>query len=298
MQEWLSSLSVIIATYERPLELARLLVDLEAQKDTPPFEVLICDDGSHQQTIRRLQSMCRTFGAKLLTQEDRGFRAASARNMGIRKARHEVAVFLDDDVRILPNFLREHSRIHSQQGHQIALIGPRLNVPELLMTVDTIALEPFIEIEKDDREGKYGLSFKDNRLKKARCPWKVLYTCNASVHLSNLRTIGGFDESFVGYGLEDNELGYRLFKSGVDFLLADQIPVFHEKESDTRDAYKRAIKGIPADFTSYVENAKRFVEKHRADPDVRRVFSQILGTIDGYLQSDDSGWIGYQIQIF
>ncbi len=118
MQERLPSLSVIIATYERTQELARVFVDLEAQKGAPSFEVLICYDGSHQQTLRRLESMCRTFGATLLTQEDRGFRAASARNMGIRKARHEIAVFLDDDVRILPNLLREHSKIHRNNHTQ------------------------------------------------------------------------------------------------------------------------------------------------------------------------------------
>lgn len=299
MQVRLPSLSVIMATYERPQHVAQLIVDLKAQKDAPPFEILICDDGSRRETLQVLESTCRTLGAMLLTQENKGFRAASARNMAIRKAQYEIAMFLDDDLRVLPNFLKEHSKVHSQESRSIALIGPRLNVPKRFMMADTVALEPLIKILKDDREKKYGVLFKGNRLRKARCPWKVFYTCNASVHLTDLRAIGGFDESFIGYGLEDNELAYRLFKLGIKFVSSNQIPVFHEEERNLRNPYKKAMFGMSTDFSSYMENVKRFVEKHGDDPDVQRVFSQVLDGIDEYLRrNDDSGWLGYQIQIF
>ena len=298
MKVRLPSVSVIVATYERAQHVARLISDLKAQKDAPPFEIFICDDGSCNETLQSLESTCRTLGATLLTQEKRGFRAASARNMGIRKARHEIAAFLDDDLRVLPNFLREHSKVHSQASGSIALIGPRLNVPKRLMVVETVALEPLIKIIKDDREKKYEFSFKDNRLRNARCPWKVFYTCNSSVCLRDLRAIGGFDESFVGYGLEDNELAYRLFKLGIEFVSSDKIPVFHEKEKNPRDPYKKATLGTFTDFASYVQNAKRFAEKHGDDPDVQRVFSRVLSAIDEYLQHNGHGWLGYQIKIF
>ena len=273
-------------------------MDLKAQKDAPSFEVLICDDGSCEQTLRTLESMCQTFGAMLLTQENRGFRPARARNMGIRKARYEIAMFLDDDIRIPPDFLRKHSEVHLRESRPIALIGPRLKVPKHLMTADTVTLEPFIKILNDDREKKYGVLFKGEQLRRARYPWKVFYTCNASVPLSNLRAVGGFDESFMGYGLEDNELAYRLFKLGIEFLSSDQIQVFHKKEDNPRNPYERAMLGMATDFSSYMENAKRFLAKHKDDPDVQRVFNPILSSIDEYLQHNDGGWVGYQIQIF
>lgn len=299
MRVRLPSLSVIVTTYERPQHVAQLIVDLKAQKDAPPFEILICDDGSRRETLRVLESTCRTFGAMLLHQGNKGFRPASARNMAIHKAQYEIAVFLDDDLRVLPNFLREHGKVHSQESHSIMLIGPRLNVPKRFMMADTVALEPLIKILKDDRENKYGVLFKGNRLRKAKCPWKVFYTCNASVRLTNLRAIGGFDESFVGYGLEDNELAYRLFKLGIKCVSSDQIPVFHEEECNPRNPHKKAMLGMSTDFSSYMENVKKFVEKHGDDPDVQRVFSQVLDAIDEYLRrNDDSGWLGYQIQIF
>lgn len=295
----LASLSVIIATYERAAELARLMSDLRTQQDAPPFEVIICDDGSCDQTLQALQAISRAHGAALLTQEDKGFRPASARNMGIRRAQHEVAVFLDDDVRVLPNFLREHSRMHLQETGPIALIGSRLNIPRCLMMADTVSLLPFTKLPKDDREEKYGVSFRDDLLKKAKCPWKVFYTCNASVRLSRIRAIGGFDESFVGYGLEDNELAYRLFKSGVQLIPSSRIPVFHEKESNPTDPFRRAAKGIPADFTSYVTNAKAFAEKHNDDPDAERVLSQALERIEKYRKREETGpWRVYPIDIW
>ena len=265
------SLSVIIATHERPQKVACLIADLSIQENAPQFEILICDDGSCSETLHFLDFVCRLNGAKLLTQEDRGFRVASARNMGLRNARNEIVVFLDDDIRVLPNFLREHGKIHNQETNHIALIGPRLYVTN------------------------YPLC----HMRKARCPWKVCYTCNLSVQLTDLMAVQGFDESFMGYGLEDNELAYRLFKSGVQFVSSHRIPVFHENEDNPKDPFKRAVKGIPADFTSYIENAKRFMEKHTDDHNVQHVFSHVLKTIETYKQQKGKKrWRGYQINIW
>ncbi|GAG35492.1 unnamed protein product, partial [marine sediment metagenome] len=160
---------------------------------------------------------------------------------------------------------------------------------------DTGALEPLIEVLEDEREKKYGISFSDDRLAKAKCPWKVFYGCNASVRISHLRAVGGFDQSFVGYGLEDNELAYRLFTLGIRFVLSDRIPVFHEKPANPRDPYKSAIQGSPADFTTYVENAKRFIRNHKDDPEVAQVLGQALAAIETYTHENDNGpWLGYR----
>ena len=43
-----------------------------------------------------------------------------------------------------------------------------------------------------------------------RLSWLYFLTGNASVRRADLERVGGFDESFTGYGHEDLELGYRL----------------------------------------------------------------------------------------
>ncbi len=293
----LPTISIIIATHERPHKIVQLMADIGDQKNAPRFEILICDDGSCDESLQLLNSTCREHGATLLTQENRGFRIARARNMGIHKARNEIALFLDDDVRIPKNFLREVAKIHIHEIDPIVAIGPRLYVPKYLMSSEINELTSLTSIIEDDREKKYGLSFKDERLKKARCPWKVCYTCNLSVRLIDLRAIGGFDESFIGYGLEDNELAYRLFKSGLHFVASHKIPVFHENENNPTDPYKRAVNGITIDFTDYIKNAKKFIEKHENDCDVQRVFNNILDAIEDHIK-DEEKFREYQINIW
>ena len=42
-----------------------------------------------------------------------------------------------------------------------------------------------------------------------------MQTCNLSVYKSDFTNIGGFDESYIGWGLEDSDLIVRLINSGV-----------------------------------------------------------------------------------
>ncbi len=41
-------------------------------------------------------------------------------------------------------------------------------------------------------------------------------TCNLSIWLEDFIKAGGFDESFVGWGLEDTEFAVRLISAGVN----------------------------------------------------------------------------------
>ena len=45
--------------------------------------------------------------------------------------------------------------------------------------------------------------------------WKKVQTCNLSLYKSDFIKIGGFDESYMGWGLEDSDLIVRLINSGV-----------------------------------------------------------------------------------
>ena len=45
--------------------------------------------------------------------------------------------------------------------------------------------------------------------------WEKVQTCNLSVYKSDFTNIGGFDENYIGWGLEDSDLIVRLINSGV-----------------------------------------------------------------------------------
>lgn len=61
-------------------------------------------------------------------------------------------------------------------------------------------------------------------------PWMLLVTRCVSIRRSHLTRIGGFNERFVHYGLEDWELGYRLHKLKIPFYcIKDRIIRKHTK---------------------------------------------------------------------
>src|SRR5690348_6115795 len=80
--------SAIVLTYNWPAALARVLASLTAQTRLPD-EVIVADDGSGAETRELIERMERDFPVPLrhVWQEDRGFRAARARNRGIAASR-------------------------------------------------------------------------------------------------------------------------------------------------------------------------------------------------------------------
>jgi len=99
--------------------------------------------------------------------------------------------------------------------------------------------------------------------------WIHFVTRNASVPRALLDRVGHFDESFVGWGYEDTELGYRLSLAGARFINLDAAANYHQY-------HERA--GIP--YGDMRENFRRFVGKH---PTIevalhwRLMFSVLLG---------------------
>ena len=96
--ETLPRVSVIVAHYEQPAELARTLSALSVQ-DYPHelLEIVVADDGSAGDV--RVPD-----GVILVRQDDRGFRLAAARNLGVRASSGDVLCFLDADTAPEPGY--------------------------------------------------------------------------------------------------------------------------------------------------------------------------------------------------
>ena len=67
---------------------------------------------------------------------------------------------------------------------------------------------------------------------------------------STFHRLGGFDETFVGYGAEDTDLGFRIAREGLPLLFAGGAPVFHQHH----DGYDPPLQH----FRALIANAKRF----------------------------------------
>ena len=193
--------SVVIATYNRRHLLTEVLRAL-GQQSIPRscFEVVFVDDGSQDGTAEWLATLTLPFDHRVLRQTNQG--PSAARNAGIRVARGDIVVLLDDDFVPDPDLLREHLRIHdSEEG--VVVMGPALSLPHYR--------QPWIAWQQATLERTYDAMVRGDLEPSFRQFWSG----NCSVAREQVVAVGGFDPSLRVN--EDVELGYRLMSRGLRF---------------------------------------------------------------------------------
>ena len=92
------------------------------------------------------------------------------------------------------------------------------------------------------------------------------HTCNVSTPTQTLLNVGGFNETFKVYGMEDIELGYRLEKSGSQMVFAEDAKALHYRFPDYQDFIERSEHAgytLGQLIRLHPELKKRFVESSR-----------------------------------
>ena len=115
-------ISIIVPTYGREEPLKDTIVDL-LQQDYSNFEILVVD-----QTPTHLPSIQNYLEELEKTQKIRWFKLnwaslPGARNHGIRHAKGEIILFIDDDVKIPVNYLKNHARNYQDKPEIGAVAG-------------------------------------------------------------------------------------------------------------------------------------------------------------------------------
>jgi glucosyl-dolichyl phosphate glucuronosyltransferase len=102
--------SVVIATYNRAADLRATLASLATVEPDGPWEVLVVDNNSSDDTRQAVEHAAATFPAPLryLFEAQQG--RSPALNTGIAAARGDIIVTTDDDVRVTPDWLNAAAR--------------------------------------------------------------------------------------------------------------------------------------------------------------------------------------------
>ena len=98
-------ISVVIPTYNRGYLISRAIKSV-LQQNYKPFEIIVVDDGSDDNTTEVLRSY--DSNIKIIQQENSG--VSAARNAGIAVAQGEWIALLDSDDEWLPDKLYNHTR--------------------------------------------------------------------------------------------------------------------------------------------------------------------------------------------
>jgi glycosyltransferase involved in cell wall biosynthesis len=224
-------ISVIIPTYNRDKILRETLVELTRQTlPADEFEVIVSDDGSSDGTRETVNSLSGQLQMGYHFQEDLGYRAAAARNEGARLATAPVLCFIDGGVLPGPDLLRSHLAEHSDHEVHAAVLGycygyspvsgPLTAAADLLGTVSPAEVVARFGDDPDfiDMRHKHFIRCGFD-LNTRAIPWNLFWSGNCSVRTSDFWSVGGFDESFAGWGAEDIELGLRLYRRGLTFRI-------------------------------------------------------------------------------
>jgi len=194
--------SVVIPTYNRLEMLMRVLKALEDQRDAPPFEVIVINDGSTDPT-QNIPTMHWDLRLQFRTQPNSG--PGRARNYGVSLASGKFVVFIGDDTVPERDFLAEHARTHGEANDDplVACLGytgwPRKE-----------RVTAFMHYIND-----YGLQFGYKLIRDGEMvPFNFFYTSNISID-RQLLVDHPFDTTFPAAAWEDIELAYRLNELGL-----------------------------------------------------------------------------------
>lgn len=234
-------------------------------------QVVVVNDGSTDDTA----AVAAAGGAQVVSlATSRGI--ARARNAGLRVATGDVVLFLDSDMLVEPDFLAEHLRLHEAANDTVVAGGRRHMPPGVTDPADAGVLRG------DSREALLDL-YSYNLACHAH-PWSIAYGCNVSVdrRLMERAAPDGFDESFVGWGIEDQEFAFRLARHGARWAYSRAASAAHLHHDRTMTAER---------FAGWKANLRRFVDKHDAASAMERLVpgmdpSQPVDYADCYREFD------------
>lgn len=251
------TVSVIVPTHGRPERLGQLLGAL-LQQDIPAsgYEVIVIDDGSPKPIGGIVEELAEKshVSVKCLRRSRGG--PALARALGASQAGGELLIFVDDDMLIEVDFVREHIAAHYEAGPAAV----------------NCLFEWRVEARPESFQRWYGHRIREWAA--SRCaamhpigdglfeiPNVLLTTANISVARADYERVGGFDTGYV-FSCEDQDFGLRLGDAGIRGIVTARTLATHVETHNTlRSVCRRQATGA----RDMVRFMRRFSLLDRAD---------------------------------
>ena len=216
-------LSVVIPSYQGKEKLGKTLPLLKEQKVDCAYEIVVVIDGSRDGSKELMQELADNHLRMIWHDEKRG--RGAARNSGIRKARGEFIVFLDDDMTVKPDFLAQHLRLLREERMVVSLGQIRISLPP--------GVSPLVRYQAGVRQRLDKIQSAQGR----NVDFCYGNSGNFAVAREHLLAVGLFDETFRSYGFEDIELSYRLTRQGVRLSHNPEARAEHRFELASTEQY-------------------------------------------------------------
>lgn len=213
-------IALLVSSYERPGHLQRCLLSIACQQDVPGgFEVVVTDDGSTDETEQVVKTFADAvdFQVQFVTHPHNGFQLARCRNNGVKASHAPYLLFLDGDCLLPSDHVSWHVR--QQRRHFVSAgdccrldqaTSEQINDPQI-RDGSFVNTAPRAELRRMARQHRKAVWY--NLVRHATKP--KLIGNNIGIAREDYERINGYDERFVGWGCEDDDLRLRLRQAGV-----------------------------------------------------------------------------------
>lgn len=206
-------------------------------------ELLVIDDASTDLTVDLLKEYSSkfTFFRYIISAKNNGI--SKTRNLLLDNAKGKYIIFVDSDVIISDNLIKNHLNILE-------------NNPNVICQSQLIITDDLNKIKSANVLTDKSRAYFD--------------TANLSIERNKLIEAGYFDENFSGYGWEDLELGLRLKANGLKCIKKNYIYSYHYQE-------KPNIKNIDSYIKKELQRAKGAIFFNKKHPSLEvKAMTQIF----------------------
>ncbi|MFB5759259.1 glycosyltransferase family 2 protein [Paenibacillus medicaginis] len=254
-------LSIVIPTYNRDHLLLKGLLFLSEQvikSEDFELEVIIVDDGSTDRTAEYILDVQKSIKnlIHVYLPRDSGSNLSRARNAGLNIASGDIICFMDSGILVPADFSEKIMNIYKNGNlNKLVLVH---NVYGLILEDSKENIIDYIEtltpynLQEHTRTWKKSQSWVDVResifdavgddLGKLPAPWTLAWGAMVTVSRQLATEIGGYDESYFGWGVEDQDFSYRLYLKDAIFMAERQAFGFHIPHPTAKqEAKKKSI---------------------------------------------------------
>ena len=243
--------SIIVPSFNRADEISALLLSME-QLDfsKEAFEIIVADDGSMDNTAEVVKE-CQDknlFNLQYFSQLNKG--PGAARNLGMENAKGSFFIFIDSDVTVPPQWLKEIDLyLNKEKADAFGGADTYLDSFPALLKAVNYSMTSFITT--GGLRGKKG-----KKLAK-------FYPRSFNMGLSKIlwEKIGGFGNLRHG---QDIEYSNRIIRSGAKVIFVEKAFVYHKRRTNLRRFLRQVFNWGIARINLYKIDPAMFEPLHAA----------------------------------